>query len=99
MVRPLKTDQYILKSKKNKYLKKIICITLDNILRRLPIGIFLSNKDQFELATNVDESFDDFWAKIKSNPSELLGNRGSEYLNWRYCQNPDSKFQFLNSQS
>lgn len=95
MIRPLKSEFYILKNVKNRLLKNLVCSIFNNILRILPIGKFIAGDDKFESVTTVDDSFDKFWIKIKTQPSIILGNRSSDYLTWHYCHNPVSKFEFL----
>jgi predicted acetyltransferase len=44
---------------------------------------------------SIDESFDVFWEKIKSNKPCIISDRSSEYIKWRYFQNPTYKFRLL----
>jgi hypothetical protein len=95
MIRPLKTELYLLQNRNKTYIKTLGCKIIDNILKNLPIGKYITQKDQFIISHEIDSSFEEFWQKYKSEKDVLLGNRCKTYLDWRYCRNPVSDFTFL----
>ncbi len=48
----------------------------------------------FELLTNFDERFDDLWKKA-SHHYTIIGERTSEFLNWRFTQCPYRKYRIF----
>lgn len=57
--------------------------------------IFTSAKGFFEVATIVDDSFDEFWEIFCNASKKVTGCYDLKYLRWRYCQNPLQPFQIL----
>ncbi len=49
----------------------------------------------FEEINQINDSFDKVWDKLKKKSTDKLGNHESEYLKWRYLQNPLTRFRIL----
>ncbi|MEW6067032.1 MAG: GNAT family N-acetyltransferase [Nitrospirota bacterium] len=47
-----------------------------------------------EMPYTFDERFDDFWAKV-SQQFHIIGERKSEFLNWRYKQSPHKNYEIF----
>jgi len=78
---------------------KILANLLSTITNRGLRSIYRV-KEQVPVGTHVrvvnyfDERFDTFWKKIK-NDYAIMTVKNSSFLNWRYIQPPNSKFQIL----
>lgn len=94
MIMPLDTRYYL-----KKYLNAITAIILAPLLR---LGLKIISKETyisatgiFEEAVEIDESFNSLWNNIGQNESNMFGKSGSNYLKWKYFQNPLYKFRIL----
>ena len=95
MMRPLKSQNYILRNWNGTFIKSLICAFVDRMLKILPIQISYNKKYHFQTDSSIDGSFDDFWTKISQNQDFMVGNRATGYLKWRYINNPESEFKFM----
>ncbi|MCU7933608.1 MAG: hypothetical protein KZQ99_01860 [Candidatus Thiodiazotropha sp. (ex Dulcina madagascariensis)] len=96
LTKPLKSISFVQQRVGNSLLAKVISYPLDillkikskQLIRYTPKGC------KFEKLTQFDERFDLFWEKIRSQ-FPVIENRGSEYMNWRYIENPNRQYNIL----
>ncbi|MCU7904536.1 MAG: hypothetical protein KZQ76_01555 [Candidatus Thiodiazotropha sp. (ex Epidulcina cf. delphinae)] len=96
LTKPVKTISFVQQRVSNGVLAKIISYPLDillkikskQLIRYTPKGC------EFEKLTFFDKRFDFFWEKTKSQ-FPVIENRESEYMNWRFINNPSRQYNIL----
>jgi len=94
LVRPLRLQNYFEKYA-NPFFAKMITPFVELGIRVFSRELFTSTKGFFEEFSKANELFDLLWEKIKTKQIGIIGEHSSEYINWRYFQNPLYKFKAL----
>lgn len=94
LVRPIKLQNYFEKFI-NPFFAKLITPFVELGLKVFSREIFISNKGFFEELSETNELFNFLWEKIKTKQTGIIGQHSSDYINWRYFQNPLYKFKAL----
>jgi hypothetical protein len=74
---------------------KQIDIFADLCLSILSKELFLSRKGYFEELIEMNGSLDLLWEEVKQNQTGVMGDHDSDYINWRYFNNPLHEFRIL----
>jgi hypothetical protein len=85
------------------YLRKVLPRYLADLIT--PLGdlcLTFASRETYMIATetvreedSIDSSFDTLWEKVRAASHELIGERCSKYLRWRYMNNPQARFRLI----
>ncbi len=93
-VKPISLNMYLEKYFNSKMVR---CFSfLFNIfLKIIALDTYILAHMQFEKTKKIGKSFDHFWSEIRKRNHEIIGDRSSVFLNWRYVQNKHEDFIIL----
>lgn len=98
LVRPVKTEPYLVNKIKNKLIAKSLSFPINLMLKIVPAVALIGCGKKFDIVESADDSFDVLFEKIRTNNAKgIISERSKEFLNWRYNTNPKFKFHFLKS--
>lgn len=96
LVKPLLLQRYVSGHVKSAFLSKIFSKVIDNALKFISRETYLLNnkKYQFSQLPVIDERFDALWRETSTDYT-LIGERTSEFLNWRFINCPHRKYRIV----
>jgi len=94
LTKPLSTYRYLAK-KIPAHMARLLASLADIVLRVLSRETYSMAEGIFEDTNVFDTSFDILWEKVRRQHQGLHGDHSTEYLNWRYLQNPLYDFHIL----
>jgi len=94
LVKPIKLDHYLCKYI-NRHLSKLISPIVEQLLKIISKESYVISKGVYKEHKSINGSFDIFWERYKDINSGLIGNHDSDYLQWRFKQNPLQKYRIL----
>ena len=93
LVRPIDFHYY-----QKKYIKQLSSIilsnALDSVLKILSRDTYSSDSDIQEQKT-IDERFNTLWKNYRIPPEVIIGVRSTEYVQWKFIDNPLSDFHLI----
>jgi len=89
MVKILRSQDYLERYTTLPFVPKLLSKPVDLAMRLLSKESYYRRREdfRFEVLSNFDKRFDDLWQKASSHYS-IIGERTSEFLNWRFTQCP-----------
>lgn len=96
MNKPIKTYNYLKRYIKSRLLLKMLSRPFDVIIRLLSKESYYKKQGSysFETLKSFDNRFDELWNKV-SEKHTIIGERKSNYLNWKYINNPYKVFDIF----
>ena len=96
IAKPIKTSEELQKLHIPKYVIRAISPLLDAALKICSFETWYRSKEGFicEELSHFDERFDRLWLESKSR-FQALGERTSEYLTWKFLENPDTEHKIF----
>lgn len=96
MVKVLRTEKYISRFLKIRFLSRIISKPVDMVLGRLIPEYKFGNLGDFgyEILADFDNRFDVLWNKANAD-YPLMGEKTSAYMHWRFTECPFKEFKIF----
>jgi len=93
-IKPISVKYYLAKYV-NEIMAKIISPVVSTLLKLFSMETYLKSKGHYEEIFRTDNSFDTLLGHIKEIRTELVINNCSEFLQWRYFNNPQHIFRII----
>jgi len=96
MVKILRSQDYLEKHITLPFVPKLLSKPIDLILKVLSKESYYKKRRgfRFEVLSVFDKRFDELWQKASSHYS-IIGERTSEFLNWRFTQCPYKRYSIF----
>ncbi len=93
-VKPLHSEYKVRERIANPTAARAASALLDIGLRARDVATFLRHPHRFrtEILERADQRFDQLWERAR--PPYITGTKSSEFLNWRYSDNPTADFAY-----